>query len=150
MASAYPLALRERIIEAREGGEGKQAIARRFLVGVSTVKRYLVQWEAEKQVAPRPHGGGPRRKVDEEGEGVLRRLVEEKPDFTDEELARAFSQETGVSISKATAQRAAKRLKLTFKKKPSRQRAGVRARPAPEVGLRPAAGAAARGEACLH
>lgn len=116
MPAAHSLDLRERVVEAHRAGEGPESIARRFMLGQATVYRYLAQWRASGTCAPKPHAGGPGRKVDAGGERVLVALVQQRPDATDEELARLYAQATGCRIGHATANRALRRLGLTRKK----------------------------------
>ncbi|MHA7635040.1 helix-turn-helix domain-containing protein [Corallococcus sp. M7] len=58
MSNTHSLDLRERVIAAWPQGEGKSAIARRFMLGYATVRRYIARFEARGSVHPRPHGGG--------------------------------------------------------------------------------------------
>ncbi|NOJ81916.1 helix-turn-helix domain-containing protein [Myxococcus xanthus] len=87
MSSTHSLDLRERDIAAWHEGDGKSAIARRFMLGYVTVRRYIARFEATGSACARPHGSGAPRKVVAAGEEVLLRLVCEHPDATDEGLA---------------------------------------------------------------
>ena len=49
---AYSLDLRERIIKRYEQGQSKSAIARMFMVSLSSVKRYVQRFEAVGHVRP--------------------------------------------------------------------------------------------------
>ncbi|WP_095960447.1 helix-turn-helix domain-containing protein [Corallococcus macrosporus] len=119
MSSTHSLDLRERVIAAWQEGEGKSAIARRFMLGYAPVRRYIARFETTGSVRARPHGGGAPRKVDAAGEEVLRRLVCERPDATDEELARVYAVRAGCAINHTTVNRALRRMGLTRKKDPS-------------------------------
>ncbi|MBZ4336759.1 helix-turn-helix domain-containing protein [Corallococcus coralloides] len=116
MSNGHSLDLRERVIAAWQQGEGKSAIAQRFMLGYATVRRYIARFEASGSCRPRPHGGGARRKVDAEGEALLRRLVGERPDATDEELARLYTQHAQCAVGHATVNRVLHRMGLTRKK----------------------------------
>jgi transposase len=116
MAGTHSLDLRERVIAAWREGEGKSAIARRFMLGYATVRRYIARFEQTGRVQALPHGGGNPRKVDAAGEAVLLQLVLERPDATDEELARLYAQRAGRTLGHATVNRALQRLGLTRKK----------------------------------
>ncbi|RKG89460.1 transposase [Corallococcus sp. CA049B] len=116
MSNGHSLDLRERVIAAWQQGEGKSAIARRFMLGYATVRRYITRFEASGSARPRPHGGGARRKVDAEGEALLWRLVRERPDATDEELARLYAQHAQYTVGHATVNRVLHRMGLTRKK----------------------------------
>lgn len=78
MSGTHSLDLRERVIAAWQQGEGKSAIARRFMLGFATVRRYIERIEASGSLKARPHGGGAPRKVDEAGEAIIRQLVCER------------------------------------------------------------------------
>jgi transposase len=69
MSGTHSLDPRERVIAAWR--QGKSAIARRFMLGYSTVRRYIVRFEASGSVRARPPGAGALRKVDAAGEAVL-------------------------------------------------------------------------------
>jgi len=84
----YGLDLRTRIVEAHQNREGSvRELAERFAVAPNTVQNYLTLADAEGDVAPRPHGGGMPRKIDEAGERELCALLEEKSHAT---LVTAF------------------------------------------------------------
>ncbi|WP_095959969.1 helix-turn-helix domain-containing protein [Corallococcus macrosporus] len=119
MSTPRSLDLRERVVAARQEGEGKSAIARRLMLGHATVRRYIARFEATGSVRARPHGGGAPRKVDATGEEVPRRLVCERPDATDEELARVDAVRAGCAINHTTVNRALRRMGLTRKRSPA-------------------------------
>lgn len=112
--------LRQRIVDAWQAGENKLSLSRRFLVGYATVKRYVRQVEQRGHVAPKPHGGGMPRRVDAQGEALLRALLEEKPDLTDAELTQRYRERSGRPASKSSINRALQRLGLTRKKSHSK------------------------------
>jgi transposase len=59
MAEAYPVALRTRVVDAYESGEGSYAtVARRFALGSATVKRWVAQHRRDGHVNPKPKAGG--------------------------------------------------------------------------------------------
>lgn len=126
MSGTHSLDLRERVVAAWQQGEGKSAIALRFMLGYATVRRYIARFEATGSVCARAHGGGAPRKVDAAGEGVLRQLVCERPDATDEELARVYAVRAGRSIHHATVNRALRRMGLTRKKSHSTRPSATR------------------------
>jgi transposase len=111
------LDLRERVVRARRNGEGTIAeVAKRFDVSTSSVKRWC---KLDRQVgspAPRPHGGGMPRSVDDEQVLVI---IEEEPDATIAETAEAYNAWMDASVSESAISRAFKRLGLTRKKRPS-------------------------------
>src|SRR5690349_4097774 len=59
MAEAYPVSLRERVVDAYEAGEGSYAmLAERFVLGSATVKRWVRQRRRNGHVHPKPKAGG--------------------------------------------------------------------------------------------
>jgi transposase len=112
--------LRQRIVAARQAGESKLSLSRRFAVGYATVNRYMRQLEQRGSLAPKPHGGGMPRAVDAQGEALLRALLEEKPDLTDAELTQRYCERGGKAASKSSINRALQRLSLTRKKSRSK------------------------------
>ena len=121
---AYSLDLRQRILDAHRAAEGTQPeLAERFRVSLSFVEKLLHQQRTTGSIAPRPHGGGRKRRIDAEHEPVLLRLIEARNDATDAEVAALFSAEAGLSVSPRTVNRAWHRLGLTYKKDGAGQRA---------------------------
>lgn len=114
---AYSMDLRVRILDAVQSrgdtGESIVEIADRF--GVSRQWIYLLvrRWGEERTAAPKPHGGGQPRKVDEQLEAKLRAVLEDRPDTTLEELRDHL----GIAASLMCIWRALRRLKITWKKK---------------------------------
>jgi transposase len=59
MAEAYSVALRERVVQAYEAGEGSHAeIAERFALGEATVKRWVWLRRRKGDVSPTRKSGG--------------------------------------------------------------------------------------------
>jgi transposase len=106
--------LRERIITAVDRREGsRRELARRFAVDPSCITRLLQLRRQTGSIEPRPHGGGKPPALDHDGLERLRRLVEQRPDATLQQLR----QELGVGGSIMIVFRALKRLGITRKKK---------------------------------
>jgi len=106
--------LRERIIAAVDHHEGsRRAIARRFQVDVSCITRLLQLRRRTGSLQPRPHGGGKPSKLDCDGLERLRRLVEERPGATLEEMRRRL----GLRGSIMVVWRGLQKLGVTRKKK---------------------------------
>jgi transposase len=76
MAEALPEALRRRVVEAYERGEGSyRCIAKRFGVGEATVKRWVRQYRRDGTCAPEKKGGGnPSNICLKELEGIVTKL----------------------------------------------------------------------------
>lgn len=125
MPGAYPLELRERVIEAHDNGEGTyEELAERFKVGRATVNRWLSRVRWTGSVDSKPMGGARHpRKVDETGEHLIRELLEVLPDSTLGELVTAYETEFGIRMHERTMGRSVNRMGFTRKRGPSDQRA---------------------------
>ena len=79
--------LRERVVAACDARTGTlEEIATRFSISVSWVKKLLRLRRDSGTFAPKPHGGGQKRKFEGERLEQLRAWVEEDPDATLQEL----------------------------------------------------------------
>jgi transposase len=89
MAEPHPLALRKRLVEAHERGEGGYVVlARRFRIGEATAKRWVWQYRQEGHINPRKKGGGTPSDVSAaEVEAILQRF----PDANAGEIAAEFN-----------------------------------------------------------
>jgi transposase len=106
--------LRERILAAIDKREGsRRQLAARFSVNVSTITRLLQLRRLTGSFDPRPHRGGTEPTLDQRGLERLRRLVEETPDATLEQLRQGL----GLSGSLMIVWRGLKKLDITRKKK---------------------------------
>jgi transposase len=89
MAEAYPIELRQRVVEAYEADEGTYPVlARRFRVGEATVKRWVGQFHKEGHVRPRKKGGGTPSDV---SLSELEALVSKLGDATAGKLTAAYN-----------------------------------------------------------
>lgn len=123
MGKPYSDDLRSRVVAAVEAGASRHAAAARFGVGVSSVVRWVQLWRRSGSVSPRPMGGDrSSRLVGEKRDWLLARLAV-APDLTLEEMRRELG-ERGVVVGYGTVWRFFEREKISFKKKPVRQRAG--------------------------
>src|SRR5258708_5402484 len=57
MPKSYSGDLRERVIEAVEGGASRRETAERFGVSVSSAVKWLPRWHERKSGVPKPRGG---------------------------------------------------------------------------------------------
>jgi transposase len=115
----YPLELRQRIVEAVDQQEDtSEEIAGIFQVHSSYVYKLLRQRRNTSDLAPLPHGGGARAKLESEERGVLAALVVEQPDATLAELRDGIRKRKRVSVSVSTVWRWLDALALTRKKSP--------------------------------
>ena len=114
----YSLDLRERIIETFFNKEGSiRELARRFKVSFCFVWRLIDRYRKTGSVAPKPHGGGYPPTIKEENYEILRKIEEQNPDATLEELCDFFEKQCHIKPSRAGMDRTLKKLNLTRKKK---------------------------------
>ena len=117
MPFSYPVEMRRKAVKAYLEGKGTQEkIADIFGMSVSSLRRYLILYEAEGDVSPKPP---PVRESKLDGEDLawIKRQVEAKPDIALKELCALLSQQSGKVISVPTMCRACQRLDLRRKKK---------------------------------
>lgn len=76
MAEALPVALRQRVVEAYERGEGSYpTVAEKFRVGEASVRRWVGQFRDVGHVKPLKKGGGNRSDVSvKELEAILDKI----------------------------------------------------------------------------
>ena len=108
--------LRERIVRAVENGSSMREAAARFAVGPSTAIKLMARVRATGSVAPARYGGY-RRPVLAPHEGVLRSIVEDRPDITLAEIQAELGHRCGVSVCLTTIHVTLHRLGLRFKKR---------------------------------
>jgi transposase len=117
MPRAYSGDLRRRVVAAAvEGGQSRDAVARRFAVGRSTVYRWVETAQKEGRLAAKPMRGGPEPTIRGEAEATLRRLVGAENHRTLAEHRDRLAAEAGVRVHPWTLGRTLKRLGLTRKK----------------------------------
>lgn len=88
-----------------------------FKVGVSTVRRYVIQFEATGSLEPQPHGGGKPKALSPADREILRRLQEQHPDKILRDLQALFIEATGKTVGTVTLGRELKAMGYTRKKK---------------------------------
>jgi len=114
---AYSIDFRQKIIDTYHSQPiSQRQLARRFCVALSFVQKLLKQYRLTGNVAPQPHRGGVKLKLNEEQLIILAELIEEKNDATLDELCILLESKTGVRVSRATMGRMTERLNLTWKK----------------------------------
>jgi transposase len=118
---AYPQALRKRIIDAYDRGDGSiRGLARLFDVTPSTVQRYLRRRNREGSTEPRTQSRrGPAPLIDASGLRRLRALVAAQNDRTVAEYIELYAAEMGVRVSASVMTRALQRADLRRKKRAS-------------------------------
>lgn len=89
MPNPYPKELRERAVRAYESRtDTYKDVAARFAIGPATLMRWVQRQRDTGAVDPLVKGGGWASPVDWT---VLKRLIDERPDQTTDELTRAYN-----------------------------------------------------------
>lgn len=115
--AAYSIDLRQKILRACEQRFGSQrTIADVFGVSLAFVEKVLRQHRTTGNIAPKPHAGGQKPRLDSAAHTVIRHLVGDNPDATLQELCAGVAAETGVRVSVPTMCRVLQRLGLPRKK----------------------------------
>lgn len=110
----YSNDLRERIVAAVDRGEHSlRQLANLFTVSLSCIVRLLQRRRASGSVAPKPHGGGTKPKIDASALERLLDLLRAQPDATLAELRDRL----GIPCSIMAIDRALRRAGITRKKK---------------------------------
>ena len=113
MPGAYSTDLRERVLVAVEAGEPADAVAEEFMVGRSSVYRWVTAARDEGRRVPKRLGGGPKPIIRDETEAALCRLLEANNHLTLMECRDQLAAETGVRDNPWTIGRALRRLDWT-------------------------------------
>jgi len=118
MGWAYSVDLRERVVAAfdRTGMTDLEAAAL-FKIGEATVRRWKRLHREKGSLEPKKFGGGNPPRVAPDQYAVVRAIVEEKPDLTDQEVAWEFHRRTGRCVSRSSMNRVLLKLALTGKKR---------------------------------
>ena len=116
---AYPVELRERVVEAVDQQYGTVAeIAEIFDVTERYIYKLLKQRHERGEVFPLPHGGGAHAKLSAEQKKQVVALVAKVPDVTVAELREAIKKKLRVEVSIGTVWNVLDTLGLTRKKRP--------------------------------
>lgn len=118
MPGPYPLALRERVVQAYDDGEGTQReLAVRFMIHRNALAEWLRLRRETGSLMPRPMGGARGELlINKAGEAILEELVREVPESTISELADAYADRTDVEVGDETVRTTLHRLGWSFKK----------------------------------
>lgn len=109
--------LRQRVIEAIEGGMSRRAAAERFGVSPSSAIRWMQRWRESASRAPKRFGGDRRsHRIDAFRDEILA-LVEATPDLTLFEIAEHLAQVHGERMAPSTIWRFFERHGVTYKKR---------------------------------
>jgi transposase len=111
--AAYSIDLRQKLLQASARRLGSQrALADLFGGSLSCVEKRLRRHRTTGDIAPKPHAGGQRPRLDAAADTLVRRLVHDHADSTLEELGARVAAEAGVRVSVATMCRMLQRLGL--------------------------------------
>jgi transposase len=113
---AYSQDLRERIVQAVEGGTSRAEAARRFCVSERTVRRYLRRQATTGSLAPVAYRRGPAPAIPPAQGAALLAQLRAYPDATLDEHCLLWQREQGRAVSASTMCRAQQRLGWTHKK----------------------------------
>ena len=113
MPGAYSTDLRERVLVAVEAGEPAAVVAEAFMVGRSSVYRWMAAAQDEGRRVAKPMGRGPKPIIRDETEVALRRLLAADNHLTLAECRDRLAAETGVRVNPWTVGRALRRLDWT-------------------------------------
>jgi transposase len=133
MAKPYSSDLRGRVIEAVDEGATREEVAERHHVSLSSVGRFLRLKRENGNVSPAKFGGHKPYALAAH-ENLVRHLLAQQPDITLAEL-KAMLAKRKVTVGQTSIFRFLRHLKLTFKKKPARRRAGPAGRRGRSQGL---------------
>ena len=113
MPGAYSTDLRERVLVAVEAGEPADVVAEAFMIGRSSVYRWIAAARDEGRRVAKPMGRGPEPIIRDETAATLCRLLEADNHLTLAECRDRLAEETGVRVNPWTIGRALRRLDWT-------------------------------------
>ena len=113
--------LRERVARAKGTGSSYE-VAERFEVTDSWVRRLWIRVAKTGSVAPTPRRGHRARKVDSNGEQLIRSWIVEQSDMTIMEVIARYLAERAIAVSEPAMRRTLNRMGLSRKKRRSLQR----------------------------
>src|SRR5580700_5800162 len=114
--------LRQRIVAARERGEGTGEVCKRFGVSRKSVERFWKQQQLTGACRPKQIGGYRRSRL-EKHDRTLCRWIAEKPDLTLGELQNRCLKQLRIAIGITALWHRLEQLGLSYKKNDSRRRA---------------------------
>src|ERR1700744_2314855 len=114
--------LRQRIIAARERGEGTGEVCRRFKVSRKSVERFWNEHCRTGQCLPKQIGGYRRSRLAPHAHR-LQRWIQAQPDLSLVELQQRCREQLAISIGLTALWHGPRHLWLSFKKNDARRRA---------------------------
>jgi transposase len=121
MGQDYSMDLRARVVADVEEGRSRREAARRLRVSASSAVRWAKLHELTGSLAPKPRGGRSRSPLAPLTDWLLA-LITAEPDLTLDAIAKQVFETHGVKTSTSSVDRFYARHKISFKKKPARQR----------------------------
>jgi len=117
MTRAFSDDLRQRVVEAVDGGMTRRGAAARFGVAASTAIKWVQRWRSTGSWSPRRLGGDRRsHRIDAFREEILG-LVAERPDLTLAEIAEHLKAQHGLGPALSTVHRFFQRHGVSYKKR---------------------------------
>ena len=99
----YSLDFRQKIIEVHENENiSIRKLAERFCVAKSFIQKLLKQYRETGDISPKPSGGNPKPKLNEEQIFILVEIIEANNDATLLELCDFLEEKTQIRVSKST------------------------------------------------
>ncbi len=126
MGRAYSLDLRERVVALHARGDlTQQQIAAQLNLGVATVGRWTRRARREGTPAAYPPGKGPKPLIGEREWVWMEAILRARPDATMQDVAWVLEESHGLTVSRATVQKAAQSRGWTPKKRRSERRSAT-------------------------
>jgi transposase len=116
MARALGMDLRQRVVDAIDGGLSTRVAARRFSIGIATAGAWYRRWRRTGDVRPDPQGRPRRSKLDPHAAFILD-LVARTKDIALAEIAERLATARGVSACPATLWYFFDKRGITYKKR---------------------------------
>lgn len=116
MGRAFSVDLRQRVVEAIDGGISTREAARRFAIGIATAGDWYRQWRRTGDVRPCRQGPPRGLRLDAHASFILG-LIEARKDITLAEIAAQLIEDRRVSACPATIWYFLDRRGITFKKR---------------------------------
>ena len=116
MTRPLSIDLRERVIDAVDGGMSRRAAAERFGVSISAAIKWVQRWRETGNRQPHAQGGDYRSHRIEAHAGEIFALVNDQPDITLVEITEHLEQERNLRVAPSTVWRFFDRRDVTFKK----------------------------------
>lgn len=117
MPAPHPPALRQRVVDAYENGEGTYAeIAERFKVGEASVSRWLSLVRYGADLVPKPTGGDRTPPIPAEVHDHILSLVRDEPSWTTTELSEQVAEDFGLKVSRKRVARLLHEAGFSFKR----------------------------------